>query len=256
MGGYFDAGDFDIETGSNINVVQSLVSAWELFGNERDETFVDEEQRYVDLHRPDGKPDLLQYIEHGVLNLLAQAENIGFMSQTLSNSVLDNYHHLGDAAAITDGLHYDPSLPKYVKSADGKRSGTPDDMWAFTNRSATTDFNAATMFAAASRVLTGYNESSPHYLSYFVPFGSGYAPFLMGKVVDMFYFPLIETEWPLWMPFVGGEHFVFFSPVFNFADASISVSVVLLLLFYRKEISSISLSNAVDKNEVKEQQEE
>ena len=158
VGGYFDAGDFDIETGSNINVVQSLVSAWELFGNERDETFVDEEQRYVDLHRPDGKPDLLQYIEHGVLNLLAQAENIGFMSQTLSNSVLDNYHHLGDAAAITDGLHYDPSLPKYVKSADGKRSGTPDDMWAFTNRSATTDFNAATMFAAASRVLAGYND--------------------------------------------------------------------------------------------------
>ena len=158
VGGYFDAGDFDIETGSNINVVQNLVAAWELFHPERDETFVSEEQRYVDLHRPDGKPDILQYIEHGVLNLLAQAENIGFMSQTLSNSVLDNYHHLGDAAAITDGLHYDPSLPKYVKSADGKRSGTPDDMWAFTNRNLNNDMNAATMFAAASRVLKGYND--------------------------------------------------------------------------------------------------
>ena len=86
-----------------------------------------------------------------------------------------------------------------------------------------------------------FNESSPHYLSYFVDFGTGYAPFLMGKVVDMFYFPLIETEWPMWMPFVGGQHFVFFSPVFNFADASISVSVVLLLLFYREEISKISI---------------
>ena len=158
VGGYFDAGDFDIETGSNISVVQNLVSAWELFKPLRDETFVSEEQRYVDLHRPDGKPDILQYIEHGVLNLLAQAENIGFMSSTLSNSVLDNYHHLGDAAAITDGLHYDPSLPKYVKSADGKRSGTPDDMWAFTNRNPNQDFNAATMFAAASRVLKGYND--------------------------------------------------------------------------------------------------
>ena len=93
-----------------------------------------------------------------MLNLLAQAENIGFMSQTLSNSVLDNYHHLGDAAAITDGLHYDPSLPKYVKSADGKRSGTPDDMWAFTNRNLNSDMNAATMFAAASHVLMGYND--------------------------------------------------------------------------------------------------
>ena len=86
-----------------------------------------------------------------------------------------------------------------------------------------------------------FNESSPYYLSYLVDFGSGYAPFLMGKVVDMFYFPLIETEWPTWIPFVGGQHFVFFSPVFNFADASISVSVVLLLLFYREEISKITL---------------
>ena len=86
-----------------------------------------------------------------------------------------------------------------------------------------------------------FNESSPYYLSYLVDFGTGYAPFLMGNVVDMFYFPLIETEWPTWMPFVGGQHFVFFSPVFNFADASISVSVVLLLLFYREEISKITL---------------
>ena len=88
-----------------------------------------------------------------------------------------------------------------------------------------------------------FNESSPYYVSYFVPWGTGYAPFLMGKVVDMFYFPLIETEWPLWMPFVGGDHFVFFSPVFNFADASISVSVVILLLFFRKEISAITIKS-------------
>lgn len=94
-----------------------------------------------------------------------------------------------------------------------------------------------------------FNASSPYYTSYFVPFGTGYAPFLMGKVVDMFYFPLIETEWPLWMPFVGGEHFVFFSPVFNFADSCISVSVVWLLLFYREEISKISLSKTVAQQE-------
>lgn len=100
-----------------------------------------------------------------------------------------------------------------------------------------------------------FNASSPYYVSYFVPFGTGYAPFLMGKVVDMFYFPLIETDWPTWMPFVGGEHFVFFSPVFNFADASISVSVVLILLFYREEISSISLSGSVEKVEKKEEEE-
>ena len=86
-----------------------------------------------------------------------------------------------------------------------------------------------------------FNASSEFYTSYFVPFGEGYAPFLMGKVVDMFYFPLIVSTWPDWMPMVGGEDFVFFSPIFNFADASISVGVVLLLLFYRKELSKLSL---------------
>ena len=159
VGGYFDAGDFDIETGSNISVVQNLVSIWERFHSDRDETFVDEDQRYVDLHRPDGIPDILQFIRHGVLNLVAQAENIGHMSQTLSNSVLDNYHHLGDAAAITDGLHYDPRLKPYQKSADGKSSGTPDDMWAFTTRNPSLDFRAATMFAAASRALKGFDDA-------------------------------------------------------------------------------------------------
>lgn len=86
-----------------------------------------------------------------------------------------------------------------------------------------------------------FNASSEAYTSYFVPFGTGYAPFLMGKVVDMFYFPLIVTTWPEWVPFWGGDEFIFFSPVFNYADANISVGVVLLLLFYRKEISQINL---------------
>jgi len=86
-----------------------------------------------------------------------------------------------------------------------------------------------------------FNASSEYYTSYFVDFGTGYAPFLMGKVVDMFYFPFIVTTWPEWIPFWGGQEFIFFSPVFNFADANISVGVVMLLLFYRKEISQISL---------------
>lgn len=85
-----------------------------------------------------------------------------------------------------------------------------------------------------------FNASSPYYVSYFVPFGHGYAPFLMGKVVDMFYFPLIVITWPEWIPFVGGDEFVFFSPVFNFADSCVSVGVILILLFCRKELSQIS----------------
>ena len=94
-----------------------------------------------------------------------------------------------------------------------------------------------------------FNASSEFYTSYFVPFGTGYASFLMGKVVDMFYFPLIVTTWPDWVPVVGGNPYVFFSPVFNFADASISVGVVLLLLFYRKEISEISFKKKVKADE-------
>jgi hypothetical protein len=158
VGGYFDAGDFDIETGSNIGVVQSFVQAWEYFKPLRDETFVDQKHRYVDLHRPDGIPDILQFIEHGTLNLLAQAEIIGHMSQALSNSVLDNYHHLGDAASLTDGLPYNPNLGPYEVAADGKSSGVKDGMWAFTSRNPSLDLRAATMFAAASRALKGYND--------------------------------------------------------------------------------------------------
>lgn len=70
-----------------------------------------------------------------------------------------------------------------------------------------------------------------------VPFGEGYGDFLYGAVVDMFYFPLFSFDWPAWVPFVGGEHFIFFSPIFNFADACISCSIVSILLFYRNCIN-------------------
>ena len=86
-----------------------------------------------------------------------------------------------------------------------------------------------------------FEASSYHNIATLVPMGEGYAPFLMGKVVDMFYFPLIVTTYPDWFPCWGGEEFIFFSPVFNFADASISVGVVALLLFFRRELSELSL---------------
>ncbi len=158
IGGFFDAGDFDIETESNINVVQNFVQTWEYFKPMRDQTFVDQKQRYVDLHRPDGTPDVLQFIEHGTLNLVAQAEIVGHMTQTLSNAVLDNYHHLGDAASVTDGLPYNPNLGPYEIAPDGLSSGVKDDLWAFTSRNPGLDIQAATMFAAASRALKGYND--------------------------------------------------------------------------------------------------
>ncbi|MFC2759402.1 lipoprotein signal peptidase [Hallella multisaccharivorax] len=84
-----------------------------------------------------------------------------------------------------------------------------------------------------------FTASTPYSVSYAVPFGSGYAGVLMGKVVDMFYFPIIHSTWPSWMPLVGGESFTFFSPVFNFADASITTGVICLLLFCSKDLALI-----------------
>ena len=70
-----------------------------------------------------------------------------------------------------------------------------------------------------------------------VPMGQGYADWLHGRVVDMFYFPIIDTYWPDWIPFVGGEHFIFFSPIFNFADAAISCGIIAILLFYSRYLN-------------------
>lgn len=85
-----------------------------------------------------------------------------------------------------------------------------------------------------------FNASTLFNVAHFVPFGEGYSTFLHGKVVDMFYFPIIHTQWPDWVPVWGGDDFVFFSPVFNFADSCISVGVVLLLLFFRKDLERMS----------------
>ena len=82
-----------------------------------------------------------------------------------------------------------------------------------------------------------FNESTYSQIATFLPEGGGYAPWLYGRVVDMFYFPIIDTHWPEWMPFVAGERFIFFSPIFNFADASISCGIIALLLFYGRYLN-------------------
>ena len=74
----------------------------------------------------------------------------------------------------------------------------------------------------------------------FVPWDMGYGELLYGRVVDMFYFPLVEWDMPEWVPVYGGEHCVFFSPVFNFADAAISCGIVALILFHHKILNEYS----------------
>lgn len=94
-----------------------------------------------------------------------------------------------------------------------------------------------------------FSTSGPHYVSQCVPFGEGYSTFLNGKVVDMFYFPLIVTDLPSWLPFWGGERFVFFSPIFNFADASVSVSVILSFFLCRRELAEFAVSSEEKRND-------
>lgn len=84
-----------------------------------------------------------------------------------------------------------------------------------------------------------FSASSYGMLAELFPSGGGYAPLMMGKVVDMFYFPLIETTLPEWLPIWGGNEFIFFRPIFNFADACISVGVIYMILFQRKYFAHI-----------------
>lgn len=81
-----------------------------------------------------------------------------------------------------------------------------------------------------------FTASYPGHVASIVPFGQGYSSWLHGKVVDMFYFPLIEGTFPSWIPVWGGEDFIFFRPIFNFADSTITVGIILLLIFYRKTL--------------------
>ncbi len=87
-----------------------------------------------------------------------------------------------------------------------------------------------------------FNNPLPPEAAALFPESGGYAPLFFGKVVDMFYFPLASWYWPDWMPWIGGEHFIFFRPIFNLADAAISVGIIALILFYSRQISEVPFS--------------
>lgn len=91
-----------------------------------------------------------------------------------------------------------------------------------------------------------FDNPAPPQVATLFPEGGGYAPWLHGRVVDMLYFPLFSFDWPAWVPVIGGQHFIFFQPVFNIADAAISVGVIILFIFYSRYISELHFQPETD----------
>jgi hypothetical protein len=157
VGGWFDAGDFDIDEPSQCETILNFSATWEQFKPKIDETFIDEQHRYVDIHDPDGKPDILQQIEHGVLQQLGQQKAFGRAIFGITQAHLYEYDHLGDGSTITDNLIYNPRLKPY--EVEGDSSGTPDDRWAFTNDMPWVNYMSIASLASASRALRGFDDS-------------------------------------------------------------------------------------------------
>ena len=88
-----------------------------------------------------------------------------------------------------------------------------------------------------------FNNPAPPAVASLFPAAGGYGTLLHGRVVDMLYFPLFSWYWPDWLPFIGGDRFEFFQPVFNIADAAISVGVIALIIFYRKSVMTLPKEN-------------
>ena len=156
VGGWYDAGDYDIRTQTHYFVVNNLVNAWENFKLARDNTSIDYETRFVDIHVPDGKADLLQQIEHGTLALIAQHRAVGHAIPGIVASDLSQYTHLGDGVTKTDNLVFNAELDELERNA--AESGLFDDRWAFTSRSSALNFGSIAALAAASRALRGFND--------------------------------------------------------------------------------------------------
>src|SRR5579863_2157048 len=157
VGGWYDAGDFDLEEPAQLSVIQSLALAYREFDLKYDELTVDEGARQVEMHRPDGVPDTVEQVKHGALLILAQFHNIGHSIRGTHEPDLRQYTQVGDGASKTDGRIYDSKLgPNEVK---GDYSGKPDDRWIFTTNNPFFQWNAIAALAAAADTLKGYDDA-------------------------------------------------------------------------------------------------
>ncbi|MCB0685055.1 MAG: glycoside hydrolase family 9 protein [Saprospiraceae bacterium] len=146
-GGWHDAGDYDLRVESQAGTVQRLAEIYELFKPEYDGTSIDQKQKVVEMLRPDGVPDILQQIEHGVLSVVGGYQALGRIFRGIICADLRQYTLLGDASVMTDNQVYQPA------------SNLPmDDRWVFTEENPRRELYVASCMATASRVLSGYND--------------------------------------------------------------------------------------------------
>jgi endoglucanase len=157
VGGWHDAGDYDLRVESQAGTVWTLALAYEEFDVKWDFTSVDQQNRIVEIHLPDGKPDILQQVEHGVLSILGGYRNLGRLYRGIICNDLRQYVLLGDGAAMTDGLKYNPQMKETERT--GTESGKSDDRWVFTEEHPGHEYTAIQALAAAARVLKGYNDT-------------------------------------------------------------------------------------------------
>ncbi len=153
IGGWHDAGDYDMRVESQAGTVYKLALAYEFFPNDYDETTINQETRVVEIHKPDGKPDILQQIEHGVLSIVGGYESMGRLYRGIIEPTLKQYVHLGDAATMSDNLIYkenenDPILNKSLPK---------DDRWVFTEENPQRELQVAQVLASAYRSLKEFN---------------------------------------------------------------------------------------------------
>ncbi len=140
-GGWHDAGDYDLRIESQADTVWGLSLAYEQFSLDYDDTTIDYERRLVELRKPDGKPDILQQVEHGVRWIVGAYRALGRLPRGVIEPTLEQYVHLGDAATHTDNI---PS---------------GDDRWVFTEENVGRELATAAALAAAARVLPSLEPS-------------------------------------------------------------------------------------------------
>ncbi len=155
-GGWHDAGDYDLRVESQIGTLWNLALMIEEFGLDYDATMIDQQNRLVEIHEPDGKSDAIQQIEHGLESVLGGYRSLGRLYRGIICPTLRQYVMLGDASSMTDNLNYDASLASGEKTAT--TSSLTDDRWVFTEQNPRRELYVAGGLAAASRVL---KESNP-----------------------------------------------------------------------------------------------